>query len=819
MMSNSSDEFERRLNLARNGGGILFCGAGFSADCLNFAPDETIGTGAQLLNLFNSQLRQEPPYKDLQNAADALHDKIADNGMMKLLKERFTVSEVTSDMTDLIRYPWRSVYTTNYDNAIEIAAQAAKKPIETLNNTDDPRSEISNLPIFHLHGYVHKWDIMNFRESCVLGAESYSKLTNVKRWLKRFRHDVDQSQIVVFIGFNAGDFHLNQAINDLTGMREKAFFINRPTAEADPDVTAAQRRLGTPFFIGRAGFAATIRELMKNAAPKEPSLSSFTKYTFPEPAPTVPSQTQIEELFLYGQIEPSQLARDCSNGVSEYHIQRSAVSEILTAIEGNVRIALLEGFPCDGKSLITNDLAYRLSGTRPVYQMRQAYEDILDEVASILHYAPNAVLVIENCFDLSQERLASIARQFDGQEGVLIVTSRAVAVDANPAGLATLHGFSSFRRIPLSRLDENEKRALSDLADQIAGWRDFRELDNNARLRFIEVTCEASLPHFLMRLLRSDYVSRRYREEFNKLSLGQTERSAIVMALYIAHIGENASVSFLSNSTQTDFGAIIDRLNQRVGGDTFRLVRRTGDLVLTVPSIGAENILKNLFSDVEIVDAIVPVLKNLAMSHRSPFEQRMFSQLMRFSIISTVVNDKSEIDRFFEHNKQEPEIRRMPLFWLQWHMAKCSAGELPEAEKFLDQGYVEAAKFERRTKRKFDRRQLDDRRAKFLMLRIEKNSSSGGALSNDFKEAIALADKILRQNEPQHYPFETLAQIFQTFETTGHNLDKNQRKFISSKLDQLKNYARNRIGVIPNGYQKDKAQLALKSMEVQITLN
>lgn len=174
MANNSSDEFQRRFNLARNGGAVLFCGAGFSADCLNFNPDETLGTGAQLLDLFNTELCQEPPYRDLRNAADALQEKIADNGVMRLLKERFTVSNVTADMADLLRYPWQAVYTTNYDDALEIAAKAAHKPVDALNNTDDPDAAVPNLPIIHLHGYVQKWDIHNFHDSCVLGAESYS---------------------------------------------------------------------------------------------------------------------------------------------------------------------------------------------------------------------------------------------------------------------------------------------------------------------------------------------------------------------------------------------------------------------------------------------------------------------------------------------------------------------------------------------------------------------------------------------------------------------------------------------------------------------
>ncbi|WP_298289568.1 SIR2 family protein [Novosphingobium sp.] len=804
------DEFERRLNLARKGGGVLFCGAGYSADCLNFAADETLGTGAQLLELFNKELRQDPPYRDLQNASDALHDKLADYGMMQLLQKRFLVSNVTSDMTDLLRFPWQTIYTTNYDNGLEIAAQAAKIRVDDLNNSDDPKVKTTKLPIIHLHGYVQKWNIDNFRESCVLGAESYTKLTRVQMWLDRFRRDIDQAQIVVFVGFNAGDFHLSKAIYDLTGLREKAFFINRPTAQANPDVTAAQKRLGTPFFIGRTEFAKYLNDLLKKDAPKDPLLASFSKYIPADPATTIPTEGQIEELFIYGDPDFSQLARDLTNNVSEYHVQRSALRSVLGAIEDGVRIVLFDGFPCDGKSVLITDLAYRLSGTRPVYQMRQPYENILDEIAGIVHHAPNAALIIENCFDLSQERLASITRQFDGSEGLLVLTSRAVAVDASPAGLASLKGLKSFRRIPLARLDDVETATLIDLADQIAGWREFRGFDLNARRRFIEITCQSSLPHFLMRLLRSEYVTTRYQEEFNKLSLSQREREAVIMALYIAHIGENAPVSFLSNATEVDYGAIIDKLSNRLGGETFRLVRRNGNVIQTVPSIGAENILRSLFKDSDIVDAIVPVLDNLASTFRNDFEQRMFSQLMRFSILSNIVEDPKEIDRFFDNNRQKPEIRRMPLFWLQWHMAKCSSGELTVAGKFLEQGYKEAAEYERRTGRKFDLRQLDDRRAKFLMQRVSQQNLTGALLFSAFKESIELTEKILRQDDPKHYPFETIIEIVNQFSDKGDCFLSGHKDFVSRILDQLISYAEKRVGVLADGYQGDKARSALR---------
>ncbi|MCL1562517.1 SIR2 family protein [Bombella apis] len=805
------EELERRLNLARNGGGILFCGAGYSADSLSFAPDEKLGTGAQLLDIFNQELHQDPPYGSLQNAADALQEKIGESGLMDLLKDKFTVSNVTTDMTRLLRYPWQAIYTTNYDDALETGAKHEKVRIESFNNDDEiPHEGIRNIPIIHLHGYVQKWNRDNFRSSCVLGAESYLKLTHARKWLSRFRRDVDQAQLVVFVGFNAGDFHLNRAINDLTGLKAKAFFINRPTAESDPDVIADQKRLGSPLCIGRGELVKSIERLLAQDAPKEPRLASFEKYLPPNPAVTVPSQKQIEDLFLFGRAELSQLARDISNDVSDYHIQRSVVQEALDAIENGARIVHFNGAACDGKTLITEDLAYRLSGVRPVYRQVQSYENLLDEIAKILNFAPNAALIMENCFDLSPEWLMSIARQFERQEGVLILTSRSVAFDASPGSFNSLYDLDSFRDFSVGSLSGSEMRNLRDLADQVAGWRDFRELSQDDKIRFIRNKCQASLPNFLLELFKSEYVAQRYREEFNKLALDEGERKAVIAALYVINIGKNVSLNFLSNVMNEDYGEVIRTINARAAGKGgFCLIRQVGGSIETVPSIGARNILQNLFKDIEIVETVVFMLRNLAEMVRYSSQHRMFEQLMRFSFLSNVGVDNDVINDFFENSKQVPQIRERPLFWLQWHMAKCAAKQFGDAKKFLDQGRTAAEGLERRTGRPYDYRQFDDRHAKLLMMRVEEDPRTAASeLLKVFREAIQLTGKILHQNDPQHYPFETLGEIVRVYGLVRDSLGGGQ-PVLDGDLKKLVEYARRRIGVLVSPYQRERAQRVL----------
>lgn len=370
---------------------MLFCGAGFSADALNFQNSD-VGAGSQLLAFLNKALSNgghESGFKDLKNAAEFASQKFGELGLMQRLVERYEIKNVGIDLVEICKFPWEKIYTTNYDNAIEMSLTRLGIKNKSYNNTDEPYDiEKNKTPVIHLHGYINAWNINNFAKSCILTSESYYNIANIRRWLDTFRQDVDRAEIVVFVGFNAGDFHLNDVLRDASGVREKLFFVNRESAEPDIDVRMTQSRFGSPMYIGRAGLAERIRATLQADKPQEPALSSFDRFTRIAPAAGVPPTKSIENLFLFGDIDESQLARDIDSGLSDYRVSRGLVDSIVEVTSGKGRIVLISGDICDGKTLLIKEVARRLDVSRDVFILRVPYDDILDEVSRILDAFP-----------------------------------------------------------------------------------------------------------------------------------------------------------------------------------------------------------------------------------------------------------------------------------------------------------------------------------------------------------------------------------------------------------------------------------------------
>lgn len=807
---------QQKLQDSRNGNAVLFCGAGFTADCLNFEDDPALGVTFHLLEMINSELKEKGKpsgFRDIKNAAKRFKLDIGAFHLMQMLKNRFHISRISSSIESILEFPWTSIYTTNYDNGIEIGLQNTRKKHTPLNNLDDPSSPTSGVPVVHLHGFAEAWTSENFERSCILDADSYRHLSGVSNWMERLRTEIERAEIVVFLGFSAADFHLSQVFFNATGLQNKAFFINRPTASPDPDERATQEEFGQVLYIGRETLADQILQILKQDAPKEPPLASFERFTLPETTSSVPPVGAIEDLFIWGRVDRSQIKRDWDIGSPDYHVLRDEAAQIVEHLNTRGNIAFVHGDICEGKSLAILGAEIQIARGRPVFQLKHFYSDLLNEVSSIFASYPDAVLVVEGCFALREDRLAALIRQISASEGGMILSARSIATEAESEKLRVIRTIPSATDIRLGKIKGAEVDSLIALIDQIAGWREFSALTLNDRRRFIERDCGGVFPSVLLRLLRSNYVRNAYLAEYNKLSgIELNDKRMMITALIIAGIGFDAPASFLSEAFEKDCVATIKKIASDTDG--LKLVRVDGDFVKTIPSIGARNLLSNVIEDKDIVDTTIYILNYIRRKYRrSEFENHIFTQLMRYSILSSVVSDDVEVNRFFDNISKVSYFRELPLFWLQWHMAMSAQKSWLKAEEYLTMGYTAADAYDKKRDDKFNRKQLEDRKAKFLASRALATGRAGVELFRDMKEAADIVGRLMRDAQLTHHPYQTLLQIMQVIEAKGATIPKDLAKILAGQLTDITGRAATRVGIVPEGYQRSHAASAMKEIE------
>ncbi|NSY70313.1 hypothetical protein G6L35_13865 [Agrobacterium tumefaciens] len=807
---------QQKLQDSRNGNAVLFCGAGFTADCLNFEDDPALGVTFHLLNIINSELKtkgKQSGFRDIKNAAKRFKLDIGGFRLMEILKNRFHISKISSSIEAILEYPWTSIYTTNYDNGIEIGLQNTRKKHTPVNNLEDPNNPTSGVPVVHLHGFAEAWTSENFERSCILDSDSYRNLTGVSNWMERLRSEIERAEIVIFLGFSAADFHLSQVFFNATGLQKKAFFINRPAAFPDPDERATQEEFGEVLYTGREAFADQILQILKQDAPKEPPLASFERFILPETISSVPSVAAIEDLFVWGKVDKSHIKRDWDVGTSDYHILRNEAAKIVDHLDTPGNIAFVHGDICDGKSLAILGAQIQIARGRPVFQLKHFYSDLLNEVSSIFASYPDAVLVLEGCFALREERLAALVRQISASEGGMILSARSIATEAESEKLRAIRTIPSSTDIRLGKIQGSEVDSLIALIDQIAGWREFRALTLGERQRFIERDCGGVFPSVLLRLLKSHYVQNAYLAEYNKLSgIDPNDKRMMIAALIIAGIGFDAPTSFLSEAFEKDCSSTIKKISADTDG--LKLVRVDGDFVKTIPSIGARNLASSIIDDKEIVDTTIYILNYIRRKYRrSEFENHLFTQLMRYSILASVVSDDGEVNRFFDNISKVSYFRELPLFWLQWHMAMSAQGSWLKAEEYLLMGYTAADAYDKKRDDKFNRKQLEDRKAKFFAARALATSRVGVELFRDMKEATEIVGRLMRDAQLTHHPYETLLQIMQVIEAKGATIPKDLAKILTGQLTEIIGRAGTRVGVVPEGYQRNHATSAMKEIE------
>ncbi|WP_114560254.1 SIR2 family protein [Desertihabitans aurantiacus] len=208
---------------------------------------------------------------DLPLIGEIIENEVGRRALVESVIKHVDV-EPTGGIRALPKFPWRGIYTTNYDRLIEKAAVEAGVEIAIIRSRFDlPELEHrSKLPIFKLHGCIS--------EDRAFGAPSFMVITksdyrSVRRWkadlLRRMQSDLEVGKLLI-IGQSLADQHLDELIDDALAFQQEMGLRDRVSLllfSGEPEIQRVFEARGLKVTIGDIDWFAS--EMSKRVPPKD----------------------------------------------------------------------------------------------------------------------------------------------------------------------------------------------------------------------------------------------------------------------------------------------------------------------------------------------------------------------------------------------------------------------------------------------------------------------------------------------------------------------------------------------------------------------
>lgn len=201
---------------------------------------------------------------DLPLIADIIERSHGRRAIVDYLRERLDLSPV-GGMAVLPNYPWKSVYTTNYDRLFEKAAESLAKPIAVVrSNYDLPELEtVGATPVFKLHGCISQDGSYGDPSSMVITKSDYRRVREWKKQLfNRMQVDLEVGRLLI-VGYGMSDPHLDEMIDELISLQDEIGLRGRVALllrSAPPEIVALYESRG--FYIAQGDIDVLLARIL-----------------------------------------------------------------------------------------------------------------------------------------------------------------------------------------------------------------------------------------------------------------------------------------------------------------------------------------------------------------------------------------------------------------------------------------------------------------------------------------------------------------------------------------------------------------------------
>lgn len=499
-------ELDDAIRSAIDGDSLLFVGAGIS-----FLSRGMNGKAIPNSQTLTDLLLDQPPgtgsKHTLERISGSILRKRGRDHIYRTISDNFMVESVDDILKFIYSLPWKRIYTTNYDNAIETAQTGQRRPISL--TVDDNQSEIQIGSIIHLNGYVKKITPQNVETSLLLTDTSYaaSRLRDTG-WLSAFEKDISSSRSVFFIGYSLFDLDIDRVLYRSEQTKRKFFFSISP--DADEIESSTIERYGS---IVPGGIDQIYQNFLKQR-------SVYTPPSFPRSFTALRELTKVDNetnnsdtsaQILYKQLVHGILPeKEVLNGLNLYDNQPYIIPRQQDKIaqdeirHGPWKDILFTGEIASGKSASTLILASFLinEGYRVFYAQKGP---TLSSELSRLGEINEKISVIFDGYSSYRDEIRNYADRRSPLHRIILTERSAVHEFIGDFIYSTPH-LGPVREITLDKIDGQDVPSFEALTNFGGFWGERAGSSPESRRKFIQSTLLGSLYRLLVEIIKSQKV-------------------------------------------------------------------------------------------------------------------------------------------------------------------------------------------------------------------------------------------------------------------------------------------------------------------------
>ena len=701
-------------------GSILFLGAGFSIGAKNII-GTNLPSGEDLRNELAGMLCVPPSDYPLDTLVDEVHSR-GDLNLYHILYQRFTVAKLQRHQKAILSFPWRRIYTTNFDDAVEFHHSSNDCAVPSYTTANPKPRKLQHGSIIHLHGAIRNTTEDNVLQQLVLSESSYIRQHFEKSpWYDEFIRDLRFCDSCFFLGYKLRDFHISAILLQDSVLRDKTYFITR--SNPDDIFLNRLRPYGEVLPIGVEGFSSLCKTLPGPDTSVDPHALKGFRYIDPlrdKKTLLPPTPIEILNLVTFGTFN---FARCLSTLPSaQYVVPRQALVQRSVSELDDARCLLVHSYIGNGKSIFLYIIAHKLSELGYRCFICRTNPLMLQKDLHLLG-AFERVVIFFDSYNTAIDYIQQLSEELPNAK--FVVTIRTATQDVRLHEIQTRLP-APLRRANLNGIGQADKAEFKELLDR-----------SGVRVPLLEEIVDkcSDFREVVLALYKNEQIRNKIREEFTPLLEDRKCRSVFVAIHLLNWVGHDVDAAFLRVVTGTDAYAEIHKFPV-VSRDVFRL---DDDSVQVRSPMFSEYLIQNHFETIDIHDCVYAIITEAVRRKEERHYQAILSSVMRFSNLErALVNDPHKLEalaHLFDKLHRDVEVNKEPLFWLQYSILMTASENLEAAERFIRTAYSRAA-----DRPKFRTFQIDTYALRlFLLIECKLNESP---TVERFEEIIENLEKI-----------------------------------------------------------------------------